>query len=320
MKKIKYALLLLPVFALVSCGKDEVHVSRPKEVIYKDYDGDSVYTEKRTFSYDKKGNVLTQSSYVYNDDTKEFVQRGKSVFEYDSKGNNTSIVNYDYEDGAEKVHNKITFTYSDNKLVKEEFYDINDSGDLYVMEYYGDYTYDSKNRLTGYNEYMYFKDSQQFEKSVENTYTYKGDIEEFEKMVSKNVMGTPDSDVVIERTFDDKGRIIKDKGTIGSYCMADLYTYTEDGMVSSNGTYKVNVETGLYSILSVYEYVYTKSFYTIEESHMFFDIYTNPGTIDGFSYIEYEYDSKMNVTSKKEYRLNMESNEYALDSEEIYSY
>ena len=320
MKKVKFAVLaLLPAFALASCGEEKPHVSTPKEVITKYYDEDgSVETQKDVYQYDKKGNVTFNEEFSYNEETKKFVEFQKIEYSYDSDGNMLNFIQYRHDGSAYKLYYKNTLTYQDKKLVKEETFNFDKDEKAQLTSYKADFTYDSQNRNTSYNDYVFDVEANKFVKEKNTTMSYKDNIKEYAKLEEKNLLVEEDS-MTFVREFNDKGQIVSEVRTTANmlYIEASLYVYNEDGYIQGQSEYFVDYETGAYHLLNVEESTYVNRHYLSEQTLTY---YNNDGNIKIYEKSINTYDDKMNLLTHKEYEFNKETNKLEITMEQSMTY
>lgn len=317
MSKKLLSFTILSSLLLAGCGAEEIHVSRPKETIYKNYEDGEYYSQKIEYEYDKKGNQTYIKYYSYDDSSKQYILSRDHAYTYDKKGNITSSISSSYYSGKKEFYSKVIYTYDNDLLVREDYYGINGNGQEYIDLYYSDYVYDDLNRNTSFNEYQFDDSINDYVLMSSTRYTYKESFETFVTCKSENHTSIAYLNTYIERDLDEDGKIIYSIASALDFIQAEFYTYTEFGEVASVGTYTVDEETGKYHLVSTYDYLYINKHYVSEISSTYFD---DQGDVRMFLFEKNVYDKKMNILSNNEYELNFETDELVLCSETINSY
>lgn len=319
MKKINLAVLAIPALLLVGCEKG-YHESKPKEIIHYEYNDNKaeiIYKDK--YTYDKKGREVSYETYDYNEETGKYELYYRTESEYNKKGLETKYRYYsvDEETGNVFLENYSETEYDGEKIVSQKFYSLADNNKFVMNHYYSDFVYDKKDRLLSCKGYELDEETNEFALTSQDKYTYEGDNKVAVKEELTAVLFGEESTTIIDRMFDEKGNMLLEK--IGGYglTMADFFTYNDDNEVSSRAAYTVDSESNAYHLEFIEDYSYVNKHYESEVISTYFDDYGNVRKVIRNTTT---YDKKMNILTKVEERMNMETAKFELDSSKEYIY
>lgn len=121
------------------------------------YDDENEPVEKTVYTYDEKGNILTDKNYEYYFDTKEYLLVELNEYSYDTNGNLIEFKHSeDYSHVEMKLRAKREYTYdAAGNRISQKYYRWSSEDDALVLNEEFNYVYDEKNQLIS-QETIYF--------------------------------------------------------------------------------------------------------------------------------------------------------------------
>ncbi len=231
---------------LQSCEKDDKHDAKLKRILVcwslsaqiparsmeYEYDNQDRISKITTNVHDENGDILRMIQYdcyvynskgqlekiaVYNESYEGFSNWKSYIYTYSDNG--LKIREFDT---SEKMYS--VFNYSDNQLMKVEYYDsIDIDGNTDVLMYYITYEYNNKKELV--KEIQYLRDDSEF---FVTDYTYENGLN---TLIEKYLHGEIWQEV--KKTYDSNGYLIYAETTnsgassLGDYWV-EIYEYDDD--------------------------------------------------------------------------------------------
>jgi hypothetical protein len=218
-------------------------------------------TQKRILTRNEKGNLLSEEKY-YGDDSGE-----KTVYEYDEKDNIINILYYD-EEGDYASKNEIKYNEkgevterislnNKNKILSRIAFSVPEEHHIEESEY------DENNKLVSKTLMVFNKDGKEVTtrqtnpqgkliSAVQNTYDERGNVIQrvYKDFYSKTIKYTYDENNLLtdQELYDDNGLLLR----------KNMYEYDDDGNIIAEQTYEMDTTRGGRDkhFGTRYEYVY----------------------------------------------------------------